>query len=194
MTARGRLWGLIRRRALSVRIAELLLVTVLAGVIEHVAWPIMVHGANNVAVAMGIESPARPAASGGGQATGDTITGPGGQCLDVLGNDTGGDGAFVDLWNCQSSAVDQRWTPAPDGSLGTLGRCLDIDGDGTAPGTKVELFDCNGAGGQVWERQSNGSVLNPQSGLSSMIRAMPPRTAPGWNLGPATAPRPSGSR
>jgi hypothetical protein len=29
----------------------------------------------------------------------------------------------------------------------------------------VELYDCNNVGGQVWQQQSNGSLLNPQSGL-----------------------------
>ncbi len=89
----------------------------------------------------------------------------GGQCVDVIGDDTGTDGALVDLWGCQSGAVDQHWTHNSDDSLSTLGRCLDIDGDGTAAGTKVELWDCNGVGGQVWQQQSNGSLLNPQSGL-----------------------------
>jgi non-reducing end alpha-L-arabinofuranosidase len=32
-------------------------------------------------------------------------------------------------------------------------------------GTKVELFDCNGVGGQKWLQQANGALLNPQSGL-----------------------------
>ncbi|MEJ1231149.1 MAG: RICIN domain-containing protein [Galbitalea sp.] len=45
------------------------------------------------------------------------------------------------------------------------GRCLDIDGDSTSIGAKVELYDCNGVGGQDWVPQSNGSLLNPQSGL-----------------------------
>lgn len=104
-------------------------------------------------------------ASNGEAATAGTITGPGGQCVDVLGNDSGTDGTQVDLWNCQSSAVDQHWTHNSDDSLSTLGRCLDIDGDGTAAGTKVELWDCNGVGGQKWVQQANGSLLNPQSGL-----------------------------
>jgi non-reducing end alpha-L-arabinofuranosidase len=104
-------------------------------------------------------------ASGGGAAPAGTITGPGGQCVDVIGDDTGIDLATVDLWNCQSNAVDQHWTHNSDDSLSTLGRCLDIDGDGTAVGTKVELWDCNGVGGQVWQQQANGSLLNPQSGL-----------------------------
>ena len=94
-----------------------------------------------------------------------TITGPGGQCVDVAADDTGVDGTAVQLWNCQSYAEDQHWTHHVNGSLTTIGRCLDIDGDGTAVGTEVELWDCNGVGGQQWIQQSNGSLLNPQSGL-----------------------------
>ena len=97
-------------------------------------------------------------------ATGATITGPGGTCVDVAGDDTGGDSTAVQLWGCQSYAVDQHWTHNSDNSLSTLGRCLDIVGNGTAAGTKVELWDCNGVGGQKWIQQSNGSLLNPQSG------------------------------
>jgi hypothetical protein len=104
-------------------------------------------------------------ASAGGTPPAGTITGPGGQCVDVIGDDSGTDGAVADLWNCQSSAIDQHWTHNSDDSLSTLGRCLDIDGDGTAIGTKVEIWDCNGVGGQKWVQQSNGSLLNPQSGL-----------------------------
>ena len=94
-----------------------------------------------------------------------TITGPGGQCVDVAADDTGVNLAAVQLWGCQSYAEDQHWTHNANGSLSTLGRCLDIDGNGTAGGTLVELYDCNGVGGQVWQQQSDGSLLNPQSGL-----------------------------
>ena len=104
-------------------------------------------------------------ASNGGTPPAGTITGLGGQCVDVIGDDSGTDGALVDLWGCQSYAIDQHWTHNSDDSLSTLGRCLDIDGDGTAAGTKVELWDCNGVGGQKWVQQANGSLLNPQSGL-----------------------------
>ena len=92
------------------------------------------------------------------------ISGPGGQCVDVAADDTGADGAAVQLWNCQSYAEDQHWTHNADGSLTTLGRCLDINGNGTANGTQVELWDCNGVGGQVWQQQADGSLRNPQSG------------------------------
>ena len=96
---------------------------------------------------------------------GGTINSPGAKCVDVLSDDTGVDGTALDLWDCQSYAVDQHWYHNTNGSLTTLGRCLDIDGYGTAAGTPVQLWDCNGVGGQVWQQQSNGSLLNPQSGL-----------------------------
>ncbi len=99
------------------------------------------------------------AVTGGGPALG-----PGGKCVDVGGDDTGGDGTAVQLWDCQSFAIDQHWYHNPDGSLRTLGRCLDINGNGTANGTQVELWDCNGVGGQVWTQQADGSLVNPQSG------------------------------
>ena len=98
-------------------------------------------------------------ATGGGP-----VNSPGGKCVDVIGDDNGGDGASVNLWDCQSYAIDQHWFHNSNGSLETLGRCLDINGDGTAAGTPVELWDCNGVGGQVWQQQANGSLLNPQSG------------------------------
>ena len=68
------------------------------------------------------------------------------------------------MWGCQSWAIDQHWYHNSDGSLETLGRCLDINGNGTANGTQVELWDCNGVGGQVWQQQADGSLRNPQSG------------------------------
>jgi hypothetical protein len=95
---------------------------------------------------------------------GGTITGPGGKCVDVAADDTGGFGAAVQLWDCQSYAVDQHWLHNGNNSLSTIGRCLDINGNGTANGTQVELWECNNVGGQVWVQQADGSLLNPQSG------------------------------
>ncbi|MGW0795786.1 arabinofuranosidase catalytic domain-containing protein [Streptomyces sp. NPDC002692] len=93
-----------------------------------------------------------------------TVTGPGNQCVDVAADDTGVNGTGVQLWNCQSYAEDQHWTHNAGGSLGTIGRCLDIIGNGTANGTQVELWDCNGVGGQKWVQRADGSLFNPQSG------------------------------
>jgi len=104
-----------------------------------------------------------PSGGGGGTITGSTITGPGGKCIDVSGDDTGGNGAAVQLWDCQSGAVDQHWTYTGN-TLQTLGRCMDVTSGGTTNGTKVQLYDCNNTGSQQWVAQANGSLLNPQSG------------------------------
>jgi hypothetical protein len=93
-----------------------------------------------------------------------TVTGPGGKCVDVAADDTGGNSAPVQLWDCQSFAIDQHWYHNANGSLTTLGRCLDINGNGTANGTPVQLWDCDNAGGQVWTQHADGSLFNPQSG------------------------------
>ncbi len=99
-----------------------------------------------------------------GASTTGIIAAPGGKCVDVSGDDTGGNGTPVQLWDCQPAAVDQHWSIEPDGTLRTLGRCLDINGNATAAFTPVELWDCNGVGGQQWQQQPNGSLRNPQSG------------------------------
>ena len=95
---------------------------------------------------------------------GAAIAAPGGTCVDVAADDSGINLAPVQLWGCQSFAADQRWTHNSDLSLMTLGRCLDVNGNGTANDTLVELFDCNGVGGQKWVQQADGSLRNPQSG------------------------------
>ncbi|GID95529.1 beta-1,3-glucanase family protein [Amorphoplanes digitatis] len=102
-----------------------------------------------------------PPPSTGGPAT--QINGPGGKCVDVAGNDTGANGAAVQLWACQGPAVskDQQWSW--DGqTLRTLGRCLDVNGAGTANGTLVQLWDCNGSGAQNWVQEGN-RLRNPNS-------------------------------
>ncbi|MDN3479744.1 arabinofuranosidase catalytic domain-containing protein [Curtobacterium sp. APC 4022] len=102
--------------------------------------------------------------TGGGP--GAAITAPGGKCVDVAGDDVGGNGAVVQLYDCQALAADQHWLGSVYGThtLSTLGRCLDANGNGTANGTHVELYDCNGVGGQQWIVQPDGSIKNPQSG------------------------------
>ncbi|BCY15503.1 beta-1,3-glucanase family protein [Actinoplanes sp. L3-i22] len=109
-------------------------------------------------------SPFTGGTGGGGGSTGaTTIAAPGGKCVDVAGDDIGGDGAAVQLWDCQSYAVDQHWAWTGQ-SLTTLGMCLDIAGGGTANGSVLQLHNCTGNAAQTWIANSNGSISNPQSG------------------------------
>ena len=102
---------------------------------------------------------------GSGAGPGGTITMPNGQCVDILGDDTGGNGAAADLWNCQSYAADQHFEHTSSNTVTTLGRCLDIVNNGTTPGALIQLWDCNGHPGQVWVAESNGTLVNPNTGL-----------------------------
>lgn len=93
------------------------------------------------------------------------VAAPGGKCLDVSGANSGGNGAAIDLWDCQREAADQYWLHNANGSLTTIGRCLDVPSGSAVAGTAVQLYDCNGNVAQVWVQQSNGSLLNPHSDL-----------------------------
>ena len=133
--------------------------------------------------------------SDGPPATAGTIGAPGGQCVDVIGDDSGTDGSVVDLWNCQSYAIDQHWTHNSDDSLSTLGRCLDIDGDGTAVGTQVELWDCNGVGGREVGPAGRRFAEESRSPAAAWTHpAATPRTAPGCRSTTATGRRRRSSR
>ncbi|MDL4818484.1 family 43 glycosylhydrolase [Actinomadura opuntiae] len=101
---------------------------------------------------------------GGGAPTGP-IRGPGdaGKCIDVSGDDTAATGAAVQLWDCQGSR-DQQWTLMGDGTIRSMGKCMDVEGYGTANFSKIHLWDCHGGTNQIWQAQSNGSLKNPASG------------------------------
>lgn len=59
-------------------------------------------------------------------------------------------------------------TGGTGGTPGTVvgqqsGRCVDVQGGGSADGTPVQLWDCSGSGNQQWSR-GGGTLVNPQSG------------------------------
>jgi hypothetical protein len=96
-------------------------------------------------------------------ATGTFIKGPGGKCVDVSGDDTGGNGARVQLWTCRDGMADEHWTRSGT-TVRTLGRCLDVAGGATTDGSAVQLYDCNGSGAQQWVARPDGSLRNTGSG------------------------------
>ena len=103
---------------------------------------------------------------GGGGNTG-AVTGYQGLCLDVRSANNA-DGTPVQVYTCNGTGA-QQWTVATavtgaGGTLQALGKCLDIAAAGTANGTKVQLYTCNGTVAQVWQHQSNGELVNPNSG------------------------------
>jgi beta-glucanase (GH16 family) len=100
---------------------------------------------------------------GGGANPTGPITGLGGLCVDVRGANPA-DFTPVQVYTCNNTNA-QQWTVVAAGStLRALGKCLDINSGGTADGTTVDLYTCNNTGAQVFIPQSDGALLNPQSG------------------------------
>jgi hypothetical protein len=71
------------------------------------------------------------------------------ECVDVTGDDTGGDGAAVQLWDC-NNVGGQVWVQQANGALlnPQSGRCLDAPSGSTANGTRLQIWDCNGSAAQ----------------------------------------------
>ena len=117
-----------------------------------------INGAPQQSWTMPPTGPELVIASGRGR-TGQITTAAG--CLDEFGDD----GAIQTptlVAQCDNTAVGQQWTVEPDGTIQTMGRCLDVAGAGTADGTRVQMWDCNGTVAQQW--QWNGTLVNPFSG------------------------------
>jgi hypothetical protein len=89
------------------------------------------------------------------------ITGYRGLCLDSR-SASSADGNPIQVYTCNGTAA-QSWT-VNGSTLQVLGKCLDVTAAGTANGTLVDLYTCNGTAAQVWQAQSNGELLNPNSG------------------------------
>jgi hypothetical protein len=92
------------------------------------------------------------------------------QCADIGGGSPPAPGQFtvVQAWDCHGWS-NQQW--ALEGlailgmsSTGGVRNCLDVLFAGTAPGTRVNLFQCNGTGAQQWH-YFNGQLVNLRSGL-----------------------------
>jgi hypothetical protein len=62
------------------------------------------------------------------------------------------------------------------------GRCLDVNGASTTPGTQLQIWDCNGGPNQIWTRTSGGQ-LTVYSGSSTMcMDASGQGTTPGTKV------------
>jgi len=87
-------------------------------------------------------------ASVGTNAWNAAVMGP--YCLDDMG---GAQGVQIAVWSC-NGGNNQRWTSAASGSNYTFksgsGLCMDVNGAGSANGTKVQNYVCNNSNAQLW--------------------------------------------
>ncbi|KAF6263528.1 ricin B lectin domain-containing protein [Scenedesmus sp. NREL 46B-D3] len=95
-----------------------------------------------------------------------SITASPGLCVDAP---TFNNGQQVYLHPCHGGN-NQRLERQADGSLRFAGtnKCLDVNGQATSDGTKVQVWDCNRGPAQIWSRDENGA-LRPQCAPSSCL-------------------------
>ncbi|SDT04936.1 ThuA domain-containing protein [Actinoplanes derwentensis] len=83
-----------------------------------------------------------------------------------------GDGDDVSFRNVR---IKELGTPpaGPGPVVGLAGKCLDVSGAGTADGTKIQLWTCNGTGaqnwqvsGQVWRNPASNKCLDAAGGAT----------------------------
>ncbi|MGF2036335.1 MAG: RICIN domain-containing protein [Nostoc sp. CmiVER01] len=116
-----------------------------------------------------------------------------GRCIDVGGAPGTGNGAPLQLYDCElsgfnrdnGSPTDQKWEFIGGGFIrNTLsGKCIDVDGaPGTVNGGRLQLFDCelsgfNGYNGsptdQRWEFIGGGFIRNTLSGRCIDVNGAP---------------------
>ncbi|HEY0494298.1 MAG TPA: ricin-type beta-trefoil lectin domain protein [Kutzneria sp.] len=85
-----------------------------------------------------------------------------GKCLNA-----GASGSQVQIQDCTGGAS-QVWTHSDTNQLSVTNGsqlCLDANGQGTSPGTRVITWACNGQANQQWRINADGSVRGVQSGL-----------------------------
>ncbi|GGL58592.1 beta-xylanase [Planomonospora parontospora subsp. antibiotica] len=84
-----------------------------------------------------------------------------GRCVDVP-NATTTDGTQLQLWDCHSNS-NQQWSYTSAQEIRVYGnKCLDAAGTGN--GAKVQIYSCWGGNNQKWRVNSDGSIVNVQSG------------------------------
>ncbi|TCC64536.1 PKD domain-containing protein [Kribbella pittospori] len=88
------------------------------------------------------------------------ITGIAGKCIDIYQARTD-NGTPTVLYTCHS-ALNQQWTQYEDGTVRSLGKCLDVRG--TTIRSEAVLWTCDGSAGQKWLPRPDGSLLNVRSG------------------------------
>jgi glucose/arabinose dehydrogenase len=74
---------------------------------------------------------------------------------------TGGSGAFLDLdsYTFIGAGVSVPGSGGPRvGAVRALGKCADVNASATTDGTKIQIWDCNGAPNQSWTIGTDGTI------------------------------------
>ncbi|MEU3186040.1 ricin-type beta-trefoil lectin domain protein [Streptomyces sp. NPDC006923] len=84
-----------------------------------------------------------------------------GRCIDVTDsqNGKGRSGTRLQIWTC-SPQDNQKWSFQSDGTVRSLGMCMNVAGGSTQSGAAIQLATCNGGPGQQFYLAAAGDLVN----------------------------------
>ncbi|MEU2158520.1 ricin-type beta-trefoil lectin domain protein [Streptomyces sp. NPDC019396] len=98
-------------------------------------------------------------------AAGSVIIGQGSDlCIDVTDAQDGGypDGTQLQIWGCAGSA-NQKWEFLEDGTVRSLGLCMDVANGSRDDGAAIQMARCSGNPAQTFVLSEAGDLVNPQA-------------------------------
>ncbi|WP_327316565.1 ricin-type beta-trefoil lectin domain protein [Streptomyces sp. NBC_01235] len=86
------------------------------------------------------------------------------RCIDVTDaqNGKGKDGTPLQLWDCAGSA-NQKWIFGKDGTVRSLGLCMDVAWGSRDDGAVIQLANCSGNPAQQFVLSKDLDLVNPQA-------------------------------
>ncbi|MFD8811708.1 ricin-type beta-trefoil lectin domain protein [Streptomyces sp. NPDC059627] len=80
-----------------------------------------------------------------------------GRCVDVT--NAGGDGTRLEILDCSGTAK-QKWVFQSDGTIRSLGLCMDLAWGNTANGTAIQVAKCSGNRAQLFYLSAQGDLVS----------------------------------
>ncbi|WP_406453451.1 ricin-type beta-trefoil lectin domain protein [Streptomyces sp. NBC_01622] len=83
------------------------------------------------------------------------------KCIEMVGH-KGADGSPLEIWSC-SSGNWQKWDFRSDGTVRSMGLCMDVAWGSSANGAVIQLAVCSGNPAQQFRLNSSNDLVNPQA-------------------------------
>ncbi|MGW5651275.1 ricin-type beta-trefoil lectin domain protein [Streptomyces humi] len=145
----------------------------------HAAGTSGSNGSGGTKSSTSTSRPAATHAASSATAPGDAIAGyASSKCIEVSAH-AGVDGSPLRLWGCDGDAW-QKWVFKSDGSVRSMGLCLDIANASQDNGATVQLATCNDGWAQKFNLNSSHDLVN--SVIGKCVDAKDSGTANGTRL------------
>ncbi|MEU6197109.1 RICIN domain-containing protein [Streptomyces sp. NPDC047061] len=83
------------------------------------------------------------------------------RCIEMVGH-KGADGSPLEIWNCNGKNW-QKWDFRSDGTIRSMGLCMDVAWGSSQNGAVIQLAVCSGNPAQQFRLNSSNDLVNPQA-------------------------------